>query len=125
MIDAAAVRRLAMTLPEVEDRSGDGSLSFTVRGKQFAWSWQERADAKGPRRPRPDVLTVRCEREAKAAILASDAEVFFTEPHYDGFPAVLVRLDRVGETELGRLLASAWRCQAPRALVKAWDGQGR
>lgn len=51
------------------------------------------------------------------ALLRSDADKFFTEPHYDGFPAVLVRLAAVNKTELRALLVEAWRCQAPASLV--------
>jgi hypothetical protein len=53
-------------------------------------------------------------------LLAADAGKFFTEPHYNGFPAVLVRLAAVGEDELRELITDAWRCQAPRDLVRAW-----
>ena len=47
--------------------------------------------------------------------------MFFTEPHYNGFPAVLVRLPAVGLAQLEELIVDAWRIQAPRALVKAWE----
>ena len=111
-------RRIAASLPEVEDASTPESLAFSVRGKGFAWSWKERFVPKRPRRPRLDVLAVRCAPEEKEAILASDPEKFFTEDHYRGFPAVLVRLEKIDEKELAALLATAWRCQAPRGLVK-------
>jgi hypothetical protein len=68
--------------------------------------------------PRPDVLAVRVRDQAeKAALLAGDPERFFTEPHYNGFPAVLVRLPRVTLAQLRKLIFDAWRCQAPRQLV--------
>jgi hypothetical protein len=54
-------------------------------------------------------------------LIAADPEKFFTEPHYAGFPAVLVRLAAVDETELRELLIDAWRCQAPPALVRESD----
>lgn len=54
----------------------------------------------------------------KAALLAGEPEQFFTEPHYDGFPAVLVRLPTVTRTQLRKLIVDAWRSQAPRQLVK-------
>ena len=112
------VRRLAAALPRAEDRSTEKALSFYVGGKQFAWSWHERVDPKKPRVPRLDVLVVRCDGAAKAAILESDADVFFTEPHFDGFPAVLVRLDVVDAKTLKGLLEAAWRCQAPKGLAR-------
>jgi hypothetical protein len=54
-------------------------------------------------------------------LLASDEDKFFTEPHYNGFPAVLVRLPAIEPDELEELIIDAWRCQAPRAVVKEFD----
>ena len=72
--------------------------------------------------PRADVLAVRVvDLVDKEALLASDPERFFTEPHYDGFPAVLVRLPLVGLDVLEELLVDAWRCQAPRSLVAEFE----
>ena len=119
MVNVATVRRIAATLPETEDLSTPSALRFEVRGKGFAWSWLERIEPKRPRRPRLDVLAVRCPPEEKEDILSSDPEKFFTDDHYRGFPAVLVRLDKVSAKELRALLTAAWRCQAPRAQVKA------
>jgi hypothetical protein len=79
-------------------------------------------EPKRPRIPRPDVLAVRVAGRAdKEALLALDEAKFFTEPHYNGFPAVLVRLPEIEEDELEDLITDAWRCQAPRALVKQFD----
>jgi hypothetical protein len=72
-----------------------------------------------------DVLAVRCPPEEKEAIPSSDPEKFFTEDHYRGLPAVLVRLDKIPEMELRALLTAAWRCQTPRALVKAMIAKRR
>jgi hypothetical protein len=119
MVNVATVRRIAAALPETEDLSTRQELRFEVRGKGFAWSWLERIEPKRPRRPRLDVLAVRCPPEQKEDILSSDPGKFFTDDHYRGFPAVLVRLDKVSANELRALLTAAWRCQAPRALVKA------
>jgi hypothetical protein len=72
--------------------------------------------------PRPEVLAIRVGNAGeKQALLESDSEKFFTEPHYNGYPAVLVRLAAVDVDELRELLTDAWRCQAPKALVKAYD----
>jgi hypothetical protein len=51
-------------------------------------------------------------------LLASDPDKFFTEPHYNGFPAVLIRLPAIEADELRELITDAWRCQAPRGLVR-------
>ena len=110
------VRRIALSLPDTSE--ADGRFAFSVRNKKkdraFAWVWMERVHPKKPRVANPKVLAVRVAgRAEKLALLASDEEKFFTEPHYDGFPAVLVRLPAVGLRELRALLTTAWRCQAP------------
>jgi hypothetical protein len=62
-------------------------------------------------------------REEKELLLAADERTFFTEPHYHGFPAVLVRLAAIDVDELEDILTDAWRSQAPRKLVRAFDEQ--
>ena len=121
------VRRIALSLPEVTE--ADDRFAFSVRAgakeKGFAWVWMERLEPKQPRVPQPKVLAVRVANESeKQMLLAADPEAFFTEPHYNGFPAVLVRLAAVGVPELRELLTDAWRCQAPKALVRAFDADG-
>ena len=72
--------------------------------------------------PNPGVLAVRVsDVMEKEMLLASDARVFFTEPHYDGFPAILVRLAEIEVDELTELITDAWRCQAPPSLVESFD----
>jgi hypothetical protein len=94
--------------------------------KGFVWAWNEWVEAKKPRVPRPDVMTIRVvDRFDKEALLASDQERFFTEPHYNGFPAILVRLTMIEVDELEELILDAWRCQAPRALVDAFERSER
>jgi hypothetical protein len=124
MADQNDVRRIALALPETSE--GEGRFSFSVRNKdkqkQFAWAWNERVEPKKPRIPRSDALAVRvADRFAKEILLASDEEKFFTEPHYEGFPAVLIRLPAIEVDELEELIIDAWCCQAPRALVEAFQ----
>ena len=83
------------------------------------------AGAEGPEEgadalPHSAGLRVRDQAE-KATLLAGDPDVFFTEPHYNGFPAVLVRLPKVTRPLLRRLIVDAWRCQAPRKLVEEFE----
>jgi hypothetical protein len=113
------VRALATTLPEVSDSSEGKRLVFEVAGKGFAWTWMERFDAKKPRRPCPEVLAVRCALERKEMLIEAAPEIYFDEPHYRGFPAVLVRLAEIDEAELAALLEGAWKLKAPKALLKA------
>lgn len=120
MADQADVRRVALSLPETVE--GEDRFAFSVldKGKEkgFAWVWMERVEPKKPRVPRPDVIAVRVAGQTKEILLASDGDKFFTEAHYNGFPAVLVRLPAIGVDELEELITDAWRCQAARALVK-------
>jgi len=117
----ADVRRIARALPSV--REDDGGFAFGVEAgekpKGFAWVWKERVVPKQPRVPNRAVIAVRVRDQAeKAALIAGDPERFFTEPHYNGFPAVLVRLATVSPAQLRSLLVEAWRCQASPRLVK-------
>jgi|SRR5579872_5362193 len=110
------VRRLALAMPQARDESDDAHLAFTVAGKGFAWSWNERVTPKKPRVPRLDVLAIRCELERKELLIEAAPQIFFDEPHYRGFPAVLTRLAAIDDAELAALLEAAWRLQAPRRL---------
>jgi hypothetical protein len=107
MIEAGAVRRIAVELPEAEDRSDDRSLRFYLGGKQFAWTWMERLNPKKPRVANLGVLAVLCDPAFKEILLEAEPELCFTDDHLRGYPAVLVRLDRVEEDRLRELLASA------------------
>jgi hypothetical protein len=125
MADQDDVRRIAMALPEVRESEDRFAFSVLNKGKEkgIAWVWLERVDPKKARVPQPAVLAVRVANSAeKENLLAADEEKFFTEPHYNGFPAILVKLAAVEPDELRELIVDAWRCQAPRALVKEYDG---
>jgi len=121
------VRRVALSLPGTSE--ADGRFAFSVawpngKDKGFAWVWMERIHPKQARVPNHEVLAVRvADLEEKELLLASDpdAERFFTEPHYNGFPAVLVRLAAVSADELRELLVEAWYCMAPKGLRKDFD----
>ena len=125
MATQADVRRIALSFPETEEASD--RFAFSVRNKDarkgFAWVWMERIQPKKPRVPNPGVIAVRVANLAqKDLVLSADRAKFFTEPHYNGFPAVLVRLGAVSIGELEVLLEEAWRCQAPAALAKRASG---
>jgi hypothetical protein len=122
--DRSDVRRIALSLPETSE--GEERFAFSVRSKEkqkgFVWVWMERVEPRKPRVPSPDVVAVRvADQEEKELLLAADPAKFFTEPHYNGFPAVLVRLRAIGVDELSALITEAWRCQAPRALVDEFE----
>jgi hypothetical protein len=124
MADQDDVRRMAMALPDTAE--GEDGFGFSVlnKGKQkgFVWSWKERIDPKKARVPSSTVIAVRVANlQEKEALLASGGEAIFTEPHYNGYPAVLVRLPRIEQDELRELIEDAWRCQAPKPVVRAWE----
>jgi hypothetical protein len=124
------VHRLALALPEAaEGTSRDGVLGWSVRGKSFAWERPLRrgdVQALGDAAPRGPVLAARVpDLGAKEALLADDGDVYFTTPHFDGYPAILVRLDRIAVPELEELLVEAWLCRAPRRLAAEYLDRGR
>jgi hypothetical protein len=120
MADLEDVARIANALPATT-QSGS---SWAVEGKGFAWSYREKVAEKQPRVERPDVLAVRvANRDEKEVLLAAEPEKFFTTPHYNGFPAVLVRLPAVDGDELADLLTGAWRSCAPRKMRAEFDAK--
>ena len=120
MADERDVERIALSLPETA-KDPDG-FRFFVKGKQFAWSYMERVEPKKPRVRRGDVLVVRvADENEKEFLLATDPGTFFTTAHYDGYPAILVRLPEITVDELEAVLAYAWRSRAPRRLIKGFD----
>ena len=117
MADQEDVREIALSLPSVVE--GEDRFAFSVEKKGIAWVWMERPVPKKARVPNPSVLAVRVAGEAaKQELLAADPAKFFTEAHYNGYPAILVRLPEIEPAELRELLTDAWRLQAPKALVK-------
>jgi hypothetical protein len=118
----ADVTEIALSLPGVSKDPDYFSFAVEVKGKRkgIAWIWRERVDPKQARVPNPQVIAIRVADEIeKATLLGADPEKFFTEPHYNGYAAVLVRLNKVTKTELRRLLTEAHRCQAPPATEPA------
>lgn len=116
----ADVRRIALSFPETEETPNHFAFSVRNKGKLkgFVWVWMERVTLKKPRVPQPKVIAVRvASLDDKEFLLSLDPEKFFTEPHYNGFPAILVRLSAVTVRELRPLITEAWRSQAPKELT--------
>ena len=118
------VDRLARSLPETEEGSSYGNRAWTVKGKAFAWERPLRKadlEALGDAAPDGPILGARVEHVvAKEALLADDPGVYFATPHFDGYPAILVRLEEIGAAELEELLAEAWLARAPKRLAQAF-----
>ena len=101
------VRRIALALDGVTENDED--FRFFASGRQFIWLWQERVDPKKARVPNPGVIVVRVANDIdKQVLLAMDREAFFTEPHYDGYNAVLIRLAKIKAAMLKDVVAQGW-----------------
>ena len=120
MATQADVRRIALSFPGAEEAKGRFAFEVPNKGKLkgFVWVWMERVTPKKPRVANPGVIAVRVANLIdKDLIISAEPTKFFTEPHYNGFPAILVRLSEVTAKELRPLIAEAWRCQAPAELT--------
>ncbi|WP_091672486.1 MmcQ/YjbR family DNA-binding protein [Micromonospora auratinigra] len=118
------VRRIALALPETTERGSHDDLpAWRVRDKLFVWDRPLRGTdraALGAAAPDGPVLGARVpDLGVKEALLADDPAVYFTTPHFDGHPSVLVRLDRIGVPELTELITEAWYARAPKRLAAA------
>jgi hypothetical protein len=118
------VRRLALALPETNERLSRDHAFWRVRDKGFVWERPLRATdirALGDAAPSGPILGARVEHLGiKEALLTSEPEIYFTTPHFDGYPAVLVRLDRIAVDELRELIVDAWLARAPARLARQY-----
>ena len=109
------VRRIALSFPETVEKPMYGTPGFRVRNNAFARLREE-----------GDILVVWCADEGeKEAYITTRPDIFFTLPHYDGSPLVLVRLPAIEAEELRDVLSDAWRLRAPRRLVAELDAAQR
>jgi hypothetical protein len=121
------VRRLALALPDTSERLSRGNLQWRVHEKLFVWerplrpSDLEALDEGAPAGP---VIAARVEHlGAKEALLAADPAVYFTTPHFDGYPAVLARLDLLSGSDLEEFVTEGWLARAPTRLVDQFLNQ--
>ncbi|MDQ4040623.1 MAG: MmcQ/YjbR family DNA-binding protein [Actinomycetota bacterium] len=118
------VRRLALALPETGERESRGLRQWLVRDRLFVWERPLRRadlDALGDAAPDGPILGARVEHEgAKEALIADDPNVFFTTPHFDGYAAILVRLDAIAPAVLEEVVVEAWLVRAPERLGRAY-----
>ena len=118
------VHRLVLAMPETEERSPG---NWRVKGRPLCWERPLRKsdvaalEALGAEVPEGAILGARVPDEgAKLALIADDPAVYFTTPHFDGYPAILVKLDAIGVPELTELIVEAWLAQAPKTLAKRY-----
>ena len=118
------VRRMALALPETSERLSRDLRHWQVKDKGFVWERPLRRsdlEALGEHAPDGPILGARVEHlGAKEALLADDPVVFFTTPHFDGYPAVLAPLERITLEDLSELIIEAWLARAPKRLAKAY-----
>ena len=123
------VASLVGELPLGEERS---PREWRVGKKLIAWerplrrSDHEALRARGIEPPQGDILGIRVSDEGvKFALIADEPQVYFTTPHFDGYPAVLVRLAEIDESGLRELIVDAWLTQAPKRLVQEYRDQAK
>ena len=123
----ADLDELALALPKTtKELSDDGRPTYRVHGKLLCVHRSRRADALDPDTGErlDDVLMLRVpDLDVKELILADDRGIFFTTPHFTGYPAVLLRirdLGRLDREELEDMVVEAWLTRAPKRVAKAW-----
>jgi hypothetical protein len=121
------VRRLALTLPETSERVSREQRQWRVKDKLFVWERPLRPkeiETLGADAPDGPILGARVEHiGAKEALIADDPGIYFTTPHFDGYAAILVRLDRIPAEDLEEVVSEAWLARAPPRLIKEHLGE--
>jgi hypothetical protein len=118
------VRRLALALPETSERTSRDNAQWRVKDKLFVWERPLRRsdlEALGDAAPEGPILGARVEHlGAKEALVQDPSGVYFTTPHFDGYPAILVQLEKIGVEELEEIVTEAWLARAPTRLAKEY-----
>ena len=127
MATMADLDALALALPETtKGVSDDGRPTYSVKGQYFCFHRRPRPDAvdRDTGERLEDVLVFRVpDLDLKDLLVADERGVFFTTPHWNGYPAVLMRipdLARIDRDELQDMLVEAWLTRAPKRVAKAW-----
>lgn len=117
---------MALGLPETSERVSRERSQWCVKDKLFVWERPlRRREVEGfpGKAPKGPILAARVEHlVAKEALLAEDPQLFFTTSHFDGYPAVLVRLERIALEDLEEVITEAWLARAPKRLVASYLG---
>jgi hypothetical protein len=118
------VRRFALALPDTSEFDRRGQAFWRVRDKNFVWERPLRKsdlEALGKDAPDGPILGARVEHLiAKEALIADNPGAFFTTPHFDGYPAVLIRLGEIALDELEEVVVEAWLARAPKRLARQY-----
>ena len=105
---------MVASIPGARDDSTDETLAFGCGERGFAWSFRQRDAPKTPRRPNLEILAISCPLETKDLLIEAAPDIYFDDPHYKGYPAVLTRLATIGEDELAERLQAAYAFQKAR-----------
>lgn len=105
-----ALREMIFALPEVEEGVFQGTPSFKVKGKFL-----------GRIREDGDTFVIKMDEFEKEARLALEPDIFYTTDHYNGYPAILVRLSKIHPDALRQIIEKGWRMVAPKRMLKAYD----
>ena len=121
------VRRISLALPDTTEASSRGMPGWSVHEKAFAWERPLRRgdlEALGDDAPQGPILCAQvADVGAKEALVADDPAVYFTTPHFNGYPAILMRIPTLAEIdreELHELVVEAWLTRVQRRIAKAW-----
>jgi hypothetical protein len=118
------VARIALALPEVAEGTTYGSRSWKVAGKLFVWERPLRKTELaqlGDAAPEGEILGARVpDEDAKRALVESEPEIYFTTPHFDGHPSVLILLEQISVADLEEAIVEAWLCRAPKKLADVY-----
>jgi hypothetical protein len=112
-------------MPEAAEKErSNGLRAWTVKDKLFVWERPLRDSdlrALGAAAPKGPILGARVEHEiAKQAMIQSEPDIFFTTPHFEGYPAVLIRLKKISVKELEEVIVEAWLARAPKRLAQQY-----
>ena len=116
------VRRYALALPgATEEKTSSGNAAWIVNKKFFTWERPLRSSdiaALGDAAPKGPILGIRTpDLEMKEALLLSSPKIYFETPHFDGYPAVLIRLEKITARELKDVIEEAWLARAGKRAV--------
>jgi len=117
MPDQEDVARIALSLPGTSQAGGE--FAFRANGRLFVWAWRERIDPKKAKVPSSEVVVVSVRDEMdKQTLLASGDTALFTEPHFDGWPNVLIRLTNVDPAFLEKLITDSYEIAVEKGPPK-------
>jgi hypothetical protein len=124
MADLSDVGRISMALPGIESATGGNGLrQWKVSGKSIAWERPLRKsdyEALGDSAPEGPILGVWVpDLVAKEALIASEPNIYFTTPHFDGYAVVLISLEHIPMDELEEVIVESWLGRAPKRMTRA------